>query len=123
MIIVVVGKRRNTTPRFFAVGEKTALTATANRTNRNRKLYEAQTRIARTATANCTNRNRKPHEQRPQTARTATANRTNRNRKPHQPQRNRIVNLFLGSTVGITFRWYHCSIEIIKDGSGHCGKS
>ena len=104
MIIVVVGKHRNTTPWFSAVGEKTARTATANRTNRNRKLHEPQPRIARTATANCTNRNRKPHEQRPQTARTATANRTNR--KPHKPQRNRSVNLFLGSTVEWVFRHF-----------------
>ena len=43
MITVVVGKRRNTTPWFSAVGEKTE----------------------RTATANCTNRDRKPHEPRP----------------------------------------------------------
>ena len=99
MIIVVVGKRRNTTTCFSAVGEETARTATANRTNRNRKLYEPQPRIARTATANCTHRNRKPHEPQPQTARTATENRTNRTRKPHEPQRNRSVNLFLGSTV------------------------
>ena len=79
MIIVVVGKRQNTTTWFSAVGEKTARTATANRTNRNRKLHEPQPRIARTATANCTHRNRKPHD------RTATANRTNSNRKPHEP--------------------------------------
>ena len=44
MITVVVGKRRNTTPWFSAVGEK---------------------KTARTATANCTNRDRKPHEPRP----------------------------------------------------------
>jgi hypothetical protein len=99
MIIVVVGKRRNTTTWFSGVGEKTARTATANRTNRNLKLHEPQPRIARTATANCTHRNRKLHEPQPQTARTATANRTNRTRKPHEPQRNRSVNLFLGSTV------------------------
>jgi hypothetical protein len=72
MITVVVGKRRNTTPWFSAVGEKTAQTATANRTNRNRKL----------------------HEPRPPTGQTATANRTNR-----EPRLNRSVNLFLGSTV------------------------
>ena len=94
MIIVVVGKRRNTTPWFSAVDEKNARTATANRTDRNRKLHEPQT--ARIATANRMNSDRKPHEQRPQTARTATANRTNSDR---EPQRNRSVNLFLGSTV------------------------
>jgi hypothetical protein len=65
MIIVVVGKHRNTTPWFSAVGEKTA----------------------RTATANCTDRHRKPHAPQPQTARTATANRTHRNRKPYAPHR------------------------------------
>ena len=70
MIIVVVGKRRNTTTWFSAVGEKTARTATANRTNRNRKLHGPQPQTARTATANRTNSDRKPHE--PQTARTAT---------------------------------------------------
>ena len=40
MITVVVGTRRNTTPWFSAVGEKTARTATANRTNRERKPHE-----------------------------------------------------------------------------------
>jgi hypothetical protein len=44
-------------------------------------------------------KHRKPHAPPPQTARTATANRTHRDRKPHEPQRNRSVNLFLGSTV------------------------
>ena len=58
MITVGVGKRRNTTPWFSAVCEKTA----------------------HTANANCTNRDRKPHEPRPQIAQTATANRTNRDR-------------------------------------------
>jgi ribosomal protein S30 len=77
MIIVVVGKHRNTTPWFSAVGEKTARTKTENRTNCDRRLHEPQ----------------------PQTARPATANRTHRHRKPHEPQRNRSVNLFLGSTV------------------------
>ena len=77
MITVVVGKRRNTTPWFSAVGEKTAQTATArtasaNLMNRDRKLYEPRPQIVRTATANCTNRDRKLHETRPQTARTAT---------------------------------------------------
>jgi hypothetical protein len=72
MINVVVGKRRNTTPWFSAVGEKTAQTATANRTNRDRELHEPRPQTARTATANSTNRDRKPHEPRPQTARTAT---------------------------------------------------
>ena len=38
MITVVVGKRRNTTPWFSVVGEKTA--RTANRTNRDRELHE-----------------------------------------------------------------------------------
>jgi hypothetical protein len=65
MITVVVGKRRNTTPWFSAVGEKSAQTATANCTNRDRKQHD---------------RDRKPQEPRPQTARTATANRTNRDR-------------------------------------------
>ena len=69
MIIVVVGKHRNTTPWFSAVGEKTARTATANRTNRDRRLHEPRPQTAQTATAN---RDRKPHEPRPQTARTAT---------------------------------------------------
>jgi hypothetical protein len=78
MIIVVVGKRRNMTPWFSAVGEKTARTAT--RTNCNRKLHEPQPRIARTATAT------ELHEPQPRTARTATANRTNSDRKPHEPQ-------------------------------------
>jgi hypothetical protein len=54
MITVVVGKRRNTTPWFSAVGEKTARTATANCTNRKRKLHEPQT----ARTANRTNRDR-----------------------------------------------------------------
>ena len=49
MITVVVGKRRNTTPWFSVVGEKTARTATVNCTNR--KLHR--------------NRDRKPHEPRP----------------------------------------------------------
>jgi hypothetical protein len=40
MITVVVGKRRNTTPWFSAVCEKTARTATANRTNSDRKPHE-----------------------------------------------------------------------------------
>ena len=79
MIIVEVGKHRNTTPWFSAVGEKTARTATANRTNCDRRLHEPQPQTARPATANRTHRNRKPHAPRPQTARTATANRTNRN--------------------------------------------
>jgi hypothetical protein len=57
MIIVVVGKHRNTTPWFSAVGEKTARTATANRTHRNRKPHAPQPQTARTATANRTNRN------------------------------------------------------------------
>ena len=50
MITVVVGKRRNTTPWFSAVGEKNARTATANCTNRdrtNRKLHEPQPQIAK----------------------------------------------------------------------------
>jgi hypothetical protein len=82
MIIVVVGKHRNTTPWFSAVDEKTARTATANRTNRDRRLHEPRPQTARPATANRTHRDRKPHAPR-----------------PHEPQRNRIVNLFLGSTV------------------------
>ena len=80
MITVVVGKRRNTTPWFSAVGEK----------NARRKLYGPQT--ARTATANCTNRNRKLHEPQLQIARTATANRTNRVDKTHEPRPKRSVN-------------------------------
>jgi hypothetical protein len=84
MMTFVVGKRRNTTPWFSAVGEKTARAATANCT---------------TATANRTNRDRKLYLPRPQTVQTATANRTNRDRTPHEPQPNRSVNLFLGSTV------------------------
>ena len=76
MITVVVGKRRNTTPWFSAVGEKTEQTATANCTNRDRKPHD---------------RDRKLHEPRPltartATARTATANRTKRDRKPHEPR-------------------------------------
>jgi hypothetical protein len=75
MIIVVVGKHRNTTTWFSAVGEETARTATAN--------HELRPQIARTATANRTTHHRKPHAPQPQTARTATANRstatTNRN--------------------------------------------
>ena len=75
MITVVVGKRRNTTPWFSAVGEKIARTSTANCTtataNRtNRKLHEPRPQTARTATASCTNRDRQPHAPRPQTART-----------------------------------------------------
>ena len=65
MITVVVGKRRNTTPWFSAVGEKTARTATANFTNRDHKAHEPQLQIARISTANRTNRDLKPHEPRP----------------------------------------------------------
>jgi hypothetical protein len=76
MITVVVGKRRNTTPWFSAVGEKNERTATANCTTRDRKPHEPQPQIARTATA-----------------RTASAKRTNRDRTAV------LINLFLGSTV------------------------
>jgi hypothetical protein len=99
MITVVVRKRRNTTPWFSAVGEKTARTGTANCTNSDRKPLETEPQIARTATANRTNRDRKLYEPRPQIVRTATANCTKRDRKPHEPRPNRSVNLFLGSMM------------------------
>ena len=54
--------------------------------------HEPQQRTARTATSNRTNRNREPHEPQPRTARTVTANRTNRDRTA-------CVKLLLGSTV------------------------